>query len=244
VSQNKPNDTAPSRSWKTSLTVIGALIVFLTYVVKEGLKDNAKESRDSLQTALKDLSTRDDFDRLYRELHPLYREFQNQKEKERVMSDFKDEIWWEAEDLERKAIVVGALAETLPKKDFEQRRRDLEDLAKEARLLAGEARPVLTKLISYYINPEKPWKEPPLPLLLLIKEYNDKIETWTRKLGTAKAQFESEATVVIDKATKQKQINESRLRFWTRASYALYTIGWALGLLGKFTGVRSTSEEE
>jgi hypothetical protein len=235
------------RRHKSWLTFIGALIVFLTFIVKESAKEDAKDSRDGLESALRDLDNRRDLDRLYHELHPLNVRFRTDQAGNSTSSDFQVQlqIWLIAKDAEREAERVGevltSLGKTLPEKDAADDRKLLADLRSEFKKLDEESKPALTTLEDYTIN--RPNGIPPA-VTDALKEWNKHFGEWQQTLAAALLKLEKLEDVAVEKAKKQKKLSASRFEFWKTASIALYAVGWCLALTGKIVGVNIAEEEE
>ena len=238
---NAPAGETGAVAWlkrhKSWLGFIGAAIVFLTFVVKEGAKEDAKEARDALDTALRDLASRSDFDRVMQELHPFYVSWQYHAADVSIDPNFKKELdtGLIAENAERKAGVLLALAKTFPKPESTEQSKQLGELKVVFKNLKDESKPALAGFQDFTIN-----RPHPLPgrVAVDIETFNKKSAKWEQTLAEASPQLANCEHVVMEMADRQKERYESRFEMWKMASYVLYTIGWCLGLLGQIIGVK------
>jgi hypothetical protein len=235
------------RRHKSWLIFIGTFIVFLTFIVKESAKEDAKDSRDGLESALRDLDNRRDLDRLYHELHPLNVRLRTDQAGNSTSADFQVQlqIWLIAKDAEREAErvseVLTSLRKALPEKDAADDRKLLGDLKSEFKKLDEESKPALTTLEDYTIN--RPNGIPPA-VNDALKEWNKHFEEWQQTLAAALLKLEKMEVVAVEEAKKQKELSASHFEFWKTASVALYAVGWCLGLMGKIVGANIAEEEE
>jgi hypothetical protein len=226
-----------SRNWfqkhNRLLTFFGALIVFLTFVVREGLRDQLKDLVDSIDSAqnaflLSVLSTESPmaFNRLEREVLSIRTQRQS-GHTDPSERDIKETWLLIAERIERARITlndISRLQEKLPAKD-------------QTVLLFSGVEDELAKCRENYAHVQKigPEALEPDPTQYSGESYPfGELDTATRTLIQRVGQLGS---LVWEEADIVRRSDEFRLRIYTWATYFLYAFGWCLGLVGRLHGV-------
>jgi len=219
------------------MTVLGAVIVFLTYVVKEGAKDDAKEARDALENALRDLTSRHDFDGIMEELHPFFVSWQYFEAKVSILPEFKKELdtGLIAENAEHKCSVLLELVKTFPAKESREQRKELEELELTFKNLKNESKKTLEGVRKFTLEKQK---TNDYSGYVAIDQLNKNGAHWEKTLTEARPKLDAIEKRAIKIAEREKERYESNYKFWKNASYALYGLGWALGLVGNLAGVK------
>jgi exonuclease VII small subunit len=225
------------------LILAGAFVVFATFVVKDLLRDNLKDLASALaetQSAFElrhdNLMLSDKLDQLNIRLDDL----QNQsRSSESVLNKKEIQIrdmiyvgqginrmsWFELDHIKSLIQKVSNHGQ------FEQR---IGTLNQQVDTLNSVGNKLVQSLQSFHEGLDQHWD--------LQKNY-DATSEWVAHCQQAK----SESTKVVDEtlaaAKSELGRDEQRVKWYTRFSYALYTVGWALALLGKLYGAEGPEVE-
>ena len=230
------------------VTVIGALIVFATFVVKDGIRDRYKDWADSIDTAqvhyklaaeLMDLSkglreNLDDSRALRREVYELkHKPRPRSGEANLMMVEFEQrDIGDAGAEIEN----ISILLRKLPKHDEEQ--AVLDHVKKDMELVKVWIKD--KDKLNYEENTGENF------------DPNDKTD-WNAKVAEDEARIQAEKAKdgqfggillqnlqekIIAKANAErdhyKELDES-FKWW---SYGLFALGWGIGLLAKWAGIK------
>jgi hypothetical protein len=219
-----------------TLTLLGALIVFITFVVKDGLRERLKDLVSSIESAQNVFAIRNDTAITSTWLQRLQEQVDWVAEKIKlrgtsyagdVVEQTHSSLEITNEVHESLAVSLGNISSLMEKvpgqRDNEAR---YEDLNKELTNLR-EQHDVLAQL--FVRQPmDIVWKIAPL--------LND----------TQKASDETRALAkdVLATASEARKKREKMMNFVTWLSYVLYTLGWGLGFAGRLYGVNDLSGAE
>lgn len=233
------------------LTFLGALVVFGTFIVKDALREQLKDSVDAVQNAENAFLMRMDLSRMANELVLLSNDLTGLR--------FGYQARLNATDKVKIRTASGGYASPAPPNMPDGRLLETvgimerscgqlkESLDGSARLLESTPKSIQSMLFpriqqvdlrmrnlmndladtrSHLIqgsHPDTPWKFAG-PLTQIESEVHD-IEKMT-----------------LDYARDAQQANEGRYKIYTWMSYFLYAFGWGLGLIGRLLGVEVGSE--
>jgi hypothetical protein len=217
------------------LTYFGALIVFLTFVVKEGLRERWKDTADAIdraQHAYQDsesrMATSDTLDGIRTELHQL---------RVRLAPNGPDEQDIEASHADNQANLgsllttsentltnLDKLAKTVTFSDaIRKRTAEMHDRARDYRAEVDQLRTMKT----------------PRPLT---QEYvSQQLSTDLDGARLAIAVIDLDGDTLQEAETiRERNAVYAKYAWWISA--ALFALGWGLGLLGKLKGVPAAGE--
>jgi hypothetical protein len=238
IGPNRPKPDAPNPNrpvprlarldGKRLVSVIGALIVFSVFVLKEGIRENAKDVRDAVSNAETVFGIRQDIRSTTRQILTEMRDQQyaselhaNAKNGARTLALTDAEIMVEIEIQERQILQqldrINALLERLPKD---------ETLAAQVESIGRGARAVFeaTKRLDSQTN----WTSS-LPASAIYT-------TAHARSDQSQSSVDDFAARVLTYAKDMGHSKDTTYRRVTWASYVLYTLGWALGLAGTLSG--------
>lgn len=218
------------------LTFLGALIVFTTFIVKEGLREQLKDLASSIDSAESVFVIRNDGNATVRWLQRLQEQIDWIAEKiklkgttysgdmiERAHSS-SEIIGQVHESLTTSLDNISRLIEKIPHQ--EASKSEVEKLQKELQELRDH-RTAFELAFNREPSMDLVWKLG--ALLVSTQKLSDEIRDLARD--------------VLENAEKARVRRERVVSITTWASYALYTLGWGLGLLGRIYGVETGGEQ-
>jgi hypothetical protein len=234
------------------LTFFGALIVFVTFVVKEGVRERLKELVDSIDAAQSSFIIRGEVGEANAQLRDLANEVNkiyNEAISIRENYPYVPDEGVDAEQLlgENARVVdniktlldnISRLRERLPnqsaydnqieeiKKEMEASRKDSENV-KTSIAIDREPGILTGKLSSTLSNDTK----------TLLGKVKGEMTELRSKSATLASQF-------LQQAEQVRQQEERSYEIYTWASYGLYFLGWGLGLVGRFFSVEGLTVGE
>jgi len=218
--------------------VTGALIVFLTFVVKDAVREQVKDLVDSLQSAEDVFEIRAQHEVTVALLNGIGQRVQL--------------IWQstpEAKEFLRKNDKSGVIHDITENADIiEQERANLDNLQRFiARLPSSE-----TGLRAEVSEIRKRWTEHHDFYLQVIAMINQKQMSEDQEfdaMSTLGPESEDLNSAILDlseraiaKSDTLREDAEKRLQIYTWASYVLYTVGWSLALFGRIFEVGDLPE--
>lgn len=248
-----------SRSHKYGrvVTLFGAVIVFLTFVIKDAIREQVKDAVDSLQMA-ETVFRNTSQDTLHWDLTiDSFREFRDRLEDiQKNIEDMKDRA-----GAQESSTFQGWDMDTLTEQQNDNTTLlvlDMETLSHVRRMI--EKLPVkdtslfVTSLTSLKARFEslKNVSDKELERVHKMGDFQNKDVTgalgqqllshWTE--GEAlRADISGLTAKVLTRLIEQKEADETRLKRYTWLSYVLYAIGWSLALFGRLYGVDPIAEE-
>jgi hypothetical protein len=211
------------------VTFIGALIVFVTFVIKDGLREQLKDLVSSIDSAESVFAIRNDTATTAMWLQRLQEQVDWIAEKiklkgtsysgdmvERMHSSLEiiNEVH---ESLDVSLGNISQLLEKVPgQQQNEKKHKEIEDRLRDLR----EQREALLMIFT----------REPMSILWKIAP----LLSETQKASDDTRQF---AKDVLAEATKERKQRERVVNATTWTSYVLYTLGWGLGLAGRVYGV-------
>jgi len=230
----QPKQTGLRRHHRT-LTFVGAIIVFFTFVVKEGLREQLKGLVDSIEYAESVYLIRGDVDDLRTRViaigtqldlsQPLTlaqkgKDFSSiQYDDNYILRDDSSAV--ELEIMSRLSDKVGNSTVSKTIEEVKKRRHELADYQSEANgLRTSDA-------------DEQEVKK-------MIAVARSHIDTESRSI---EIEISKVAELVAQESRKAKDEAERRYKIATWASYSLYTLGWGLGLVGRLAGVNAGGDD-
>jgi hypothetical protein len=255
TSSVKTDETSWLKGHSRLLSLVGALVVFVTFVAKEGIRERMKEVTDSIEGAenvflaqtgssIKSIAFADlarrmlvNQQNLERYTHPLvdkaqpgYNIFADRFVNERL------ELTWEAfQHVDTLVSNTSRLKRRLP-----ERSTDIDDgfifiRDNTAKLGASykelrdneeaEARPRGVNHATY-----------------LMQRFTQTVQLGAWSVQLADHAYEL-AEEVLEAADKAREKAERRYRMWTWISYGLYSLGWGLALAGTMYGIRASGAD-
>lgn len=224
-------------------TLVGAFIVFLTFVVKEGMRESQKELVESVRAAendfrsdVKNAENSIRLDRIEKELSLL--EFkQNQNQSQNKI----DVLRRESETAEKLNSIAMSMQNTIKlwKKVGNPDKNELSKIAEMRHNVAIAARNYQlvfeTDLaLARYDDPEEQ------------KSGNDKddlFEKLQKSIEPVLKQSNDMSNLVFKDVEEIRERDEKRLRRVTLASYVLFGLGWTIAFIGKLYGVNVGESE-
>jgi hypothetical protein len=224
----------------TFFALVGAFVVFVTFVVKDLLRDNLKDLASALaETQLGFILRQDNL----------------------MLSDKLDLLDTRVDDLQQRS-TQGKLA--LSKKEIQTLHMIYvgQGINRMSRLELDHIQPLVQKVS----NPEQlaqriktlnqeldALDSTASTLVRSFRESHGQQKDWQKNYDatsewiTCGQQAESKATKVVSDTLNAAEIDlgrdEHRLKRYTSFSYALYTLGWAVALLGKLYGAEGPEVE-
>jgi hypothetical protein len=241
------------------LTVIGALIVFVTYVVNDVHRERLKEMASSIAGAQSFLAIRADLRLIKEDVEflkqsesarnaPKIETAKTQAESyvtEMMMLKFRplDAILANANvSLDRASQLVRAMPQ-----DGELDAQ-LQSLKAEGKALSQKHNATLTNAMLRYrghFRVEHGTRIPdPLPPLNELKELDRQLDEYQKPIIAWANKSLEFASDVVTKAEQTREQAERNYKIYTRAGYFLYTLGWSLALVGKLGGVEGALGHE
>jgi hypothetical protein len=217
------------------LVFFGALIVFMTFVVKEGLRERWKDTADAIDRAQhayldseSDHATFDMLDGMRTELHQLrVRLAPNGPYEQEIEADSADDQASSGSLLSSSETTLAnldTLAQSVTLSDaIKKRMSDLHDRARDYREEVNQLRNV----------------KPPQPLT---REYVGKqmdANVDGAKLALATTELSGDALHEAE-TVREKNAVYAKYAWWISAG--LFALGWGLGLLGKIKGVPTAAD--
>jgi hypothetical protein len=184
------------RKREKALTLAGAVIVFVTFIINDRLRGSLKVEMDAFHEAENSFAVGMRQDLILGTLHGISR--QVDKNGELAQQIFRLEEF--QEDLLSHVIMIEDILEGVPDK---QCQRELDEIDSKLRSFDDEDHNYLD---GYAI----------------LNKYSTKLSEITNSL----MKLESD----------KLQAEERAYKIWTWVSYALYTVGWGLGLITKIPG--------
>jgi hypothetical protein len=222
---------------------VGALIVFATYIIKEGVREDLKDLISSIATAESTFKVRADNGSIQNQLKSLLGTgwvLQPSHSKTSSVGTIETEIDLYARNARNSsddAMLFMDRSEELVRKL---------DNAKGRLKAIGEMRSALYPLIdqrneisNYVIATRYSAADGPPPRKTTTTEAQQRLDKMAGvESDTEKVEVLADgyAQGAIQEAEMEKKKGESLLQRWTWASYGLYTLGWGLGLTGKLYG--------
>lgn len=218
-----------ARSHNRLLTFVGALIVFFTFVIKEGLREHLKDLVDSIDSAQTFYTVRSDSQNLSAKLSDL----------QQHLADLEDEVSSRNNksgdgSQDDPAIRTGAVKSALDALEV-----SLDNMSH----LAGKLpeAPTYEKTIAALqqkIDQTYSTLEEDVSSQEGLDEFRQTPETEIEaRARLLSHQVDSAASALLQDAGKEQARREHYFEVCTWISYGLYVIGWGVGLLGRILGV-------
>jgi hypothetical protein len=264
----KKTSHAQRDSWKAFFrrhnrlfSFVGALIVFTTFVVKEGVREQLKDVSDSLSEAQNQFVLRNDGNvsaRIVESLQSQLTLFQMSTPKLRQrgateevlkLMDFETQgqtaLTASAWSSKRSIDNLAKLVEELPsRQSYETRIKDL-NIEIKGYVTAntiGAAGEMLESAMDFFMGTDE------AHMKLKRKALVEKIAVRQKELNDGNWRIFNEsqavATDVLHDADELRHKRKRCYTIWTWASYFLYSLGWSLGLVAKWYGKEDLSSEE
>jgi endonuclease IV len=201
-----------------SISIFGALLVFVTFVSKEAKREGLKELIDSLNATESSFLTRSDIADIRHQVNLL----------ESDVTELSNKL----DPKERKGI-----DKILHSKEFEFSTIELEcsDLFERIQHLNSQLpnsslhQEELDDLKDAMDRHEK-------DIASAMQANQENFESEIRDYILFFAHLHDVAYNILKEAEKEKAIEEHRYKIWTWTSYILYTVGWLLALAGRLFG--------
>jgi signal transduction histidine kinase len=210
------------------------MIVFLTFVVKEGIRDNVKDKVDSLHSALNVYQIREDAQGNDERINTFYdvtaHRITTPLSSAKNFLETEEGLYGLSERVKRYNETVFNLADELPQDASLSKELD------ELRKAVAGTDSALNYVVDLYTNPAGRSKSVQQELV------NEGASDAADALYQALQKAALVGSHVKEKAKETIQKLEVSYRRVTLASYALYCLGWGLGLLGKLYGVPTGDE--
>lgn len=229
------------------LSFVGVLIVFITFVVKEGLRERIKDLADSIGTAQNLFLLRNDGTVTARQVESLQAqlaqlEARQDKEAPWVPSTmYLTTITSRAYGAKRCADSIATFVSALPKHAaYDKRLKELDDEQQDLKVavavaVATDVTPLAAQL-GIGAVPTGDQAERRAEAERQINELN----TLSWKVFT---DGQNLADDVLRDAEGVKKKREDYYAIYTWASFALYSLGWSLGLIGRLYGKEDFASE-
>jgi len=226
---------------KRLFPIVGAGIVLLTFVVKDAWRDHLKDVIDSIDQAEADYSVREDNLALSKLLNNIYQRVRYPSNQESdvdlIASGDSYQVYLVVLKVQEQTAsslqLVSTLVEHLP--DEEGKQTLVKDLQRRSDALRDHLttiEDIISRWSVTHTTPSVP--APALPEFQTIRHDTSVLSSEVHTL---------ERSVRKD-AEEQKRSAEFRYELWTFVSYALYTLGWTLGLIGQIYGVKVGAQGE
>ena len=226
-------------------SIVGAGIVLLTFVIKEGLRDRVKDLADSINAAETLFLIRGDNTITSAQLSLLLQDVMHTERilEHKPIHDPAFENHFDNMNLTAKRSLVGQsniietsldnisrLMETLPRDSAGTER--LESL--RAELWRNRLDPFWTFLFSYKLE-----ELAGIPMTdEVYKSTSSKLSQLDQKMFNLADKTDAMAQQVLKGAEEARKRTEHAYSVFTWASYALFALGWSLGLLGSLFDVK------
>jgi hypothetical protein len=221
------NSDRKSSWWGKALTILGALIVFVTFIVKDGIADHLKEVTDALHSAENTFVVRSSenelaervnaIDETVAELYAMQKAGDDQSmlhvtnlviTKHTMDRSHRNE----SEELDSLSTVIEILPQGPQRNSQEKQFAD--DIAQQGAELAQlDAAPVT----------DESW--------IKLNAFDLEFRLFKEQVNLTKF-----ADLILAQARQARKFEEKRLRVATYASYGLYMLGWGLALSGRLFG--------
>lgn len=223
------------------LTYTGAFIVFLTFIVKEGLGEHWRQVAESIDKAQSSYSIRAEIGQNVLLSSDI---LQHLMQKAHGSSDHQESqlLDWMLLDVEGSASNVGTLLNSLPESKGDQ--KELFEIktqlahGKESMAAFFSPLPSTGSTSWKYVSKYSPKARPP---------FSDSRDGRELQLFASAIDLRSDAHEltkrVLEVAEGVRQTNEQRSRYAWWISAGLFALGWGLGLLGKLYGVPGVEAE-
>jgi len=224
-------------------TTAGALIVFVGFFMKEGVRETTKDLSGSIASANKFYSIHDSLNNIAESefnIANTVRDINHVTAANQSSDVFAKEsslvslapVYSAKLDLERhKFLVAAELLDSLPAKPFnlEEQRRELSEALIDDKdvtaLKETMSRYYAANIAGDYGNKER------------LEEEKVRVRSLTvhavRVVLATSSKLKAFASDVSDEAVRQKEEQERKLKSATNTTYGLFTLGWGLGLIGK-----------
>ncbi len=223
--------------------LVGALVVFATFIVKEGIRDNLKDVVSAFENAQTTFALRDQNVRMTTMLTEIRTRVVALNDKSlpkvpvgvwRVSQAYAgvEQTRETVELLGQSLETITPLAQKLPK-----------DEKRDAELI--ECTKLLAQTRDDYLKTETVLKDILTRAQSSKRDLTKEDEQRAASVAGAYIAVEQQAAVriaalesgVLSEAPKYREEQERRYAWWNNKSYWLYSIGWGLGLIGKIYGV-------
>jgi hypothetical protein len=228
------------------VTFVGALIVFVTFVFKEGFREQLKELGDSIEGADSMFIVRSDVRALSDELDRV----------SHVLVDFETEVTSHAPNFKNEkatgAVVVrfaridSAVASSTSllnsTSSLLERLRDKDKLMDEVGSLQENLKQMKESIgdakLKLAIDADLPERAPKNKMLF--NEFSERLDDIAYGFFRQNVELTDKINGLSGRVFRNaKELEESNKRWYKRctsASYCLYSLGWGLGLLGRLYG--------
>ena len=227
---------------KQLLTVIGALIVFLTFIVNEVLRERLRDVATSITSAQNLLAIHDDIRGTRHQLQSILVMLNSkhpQSEKTRVASYYlfmsekfgflNDAVRNGSTNLDRLSPLIRAIP------DNGRIEVEVKSLKQEGQTLSKKVNEIWAN-----IYPPPPASDPGFVItrsLTELEEFNKHLDECFEPIGNWTIKANRMVGEILTKAEQTRDQAERNYKIYTRASYFLYTLGWILALIGKLGSV-------
>ncbi len=228
---------------KRWFTFVGAGVVFLTFVAKEGVRDNLKDVVSSFENAQAYFALRDQNVQMTTMMTEIRSRVVTLNDKSlpkmpvgvsRVSQAYAgvEHTRETVELLGQSLETITPLAQKLPKD--EKRDAELVECTKLLAQTRDDYLNALTALKGVLTRAQSSKRDLTKADEQLAESVAGAYIAVERQAALRIAALESD---VLSEAPKYREEEEHRYAWWNKASYWLYSLGWGLGLIGKIYGV-------
>jgi hypothetical protein len=224
-------------------TTAGALIVFVGFFMKEGVRETTKDLSGSIATANKFYSIHDALNNIAESEFGIANTVRDINHV--IAADQSSDVFAKENslvslapaysamlDLERHKFLVSAeLLDELPAKPFslEEQRRELSEALIDDKDVTG-LKEAISRYFAANVAGDSGNKE-------RMEEEKGRVRSLTVHAVTVvlatSSKLKAFTSDVSDEAVRQKEEQERKLKSATYTTYGLFTLGWGLGLIGK-----------
>jgi hypothetical protein len=212
--------------------MLGAFIVFATFILKDGVKDNLRDTVDAFESAESVFLMRDSIGEGEVRLREMTNILRGIQEKTNSKDVGGTEEFRASQDFQRVRSLMQA------QDDFSLRMDALDQLAEK--LPSNKNRDGQIRQFHEFFNTLSESILNNGNGLEYEKRPNETVEQqdfrMIRALEFETGHLEEVAHSTLDEARKKRRLLERRLRIVTYTSYALYGIGWGLAFIGRLWG--------
>jgi hypothetical protein len=233
------------------LTFFGALIVFVTFIVKEAKREQLKSVVDSLEIADGVFAVRQDNYATHSQLSTLQKSFNKFIEKTAAHDEREKrlEIYRLVQD--KREVLDERLSRVRSSLDSTKALAAIVPIDNNLKQALSDAQQAYSELLD---RNNKINKSLPNLMMAEISVFNDKYRQSNEQVASALFFLEEDArglqktadAIAADTlalSEKQKAAAEKSYEHYTLWSYFLYSLGWGLGLLGRLSGIEGIAGE-
>jgi ABC-type transporter Mla subunit MlaD len=216
---------------RQSLSLVGALIVFSTFVIKDAIRQDVKDTVDSLQAAEDVFVTRSENQAAAMTLASIKAYVENLSNKTDSALDYLDDELSGVQEM----VLQG--------------KRNLDNLKRMIDKLPGTNAPLISSLHKLEGNYDavfestKTVSQGVADGLIRMERRAERIAAVGNQTSDLLIEIQTFADKVIETSDEVRKAEERKYRRYTMLSYFLYAIGWSLALFGRLFGMDSMLEE-